>query len=116
MCCSHSVALSADRWPDNMRLSDIEPRFVYAAAWTTAFVSQRSVEAMAWSRASLPGTVHQVLGNDTVDGKKVPVRFVVQRLSRGTPSTCVAKAGGMKLGNGVLRLMTFVAAMPCTAS
>jgi hypothetical protein len=24
--CSHSVALSADRWPDDLRLSDIEPR------------------------------------------------------------------------------------------
>ncbi|MBR0828181.1 hypothetical protein JQ596_21835 [Bradyrhizobium manausense] len=26
--CSHSVALSADRWADDLRLSDIEPRFV----------------------------------------------------------------------------------------
>jgi hypothetical protein len=29
--CGHSVALSADRWPDDLRLSDIEPRFVCAA-------------------------------------------------------------------------------------
>jgi hypothetical protein len=29
--CSHSVALSADRWPDEVRLSDIEPRFVCQA-------------------------------------------------------------------------------------
>jgi hypothetical protein len=29
--CSHSVALSADRWPDDLRLSEIEPRFVCAA-------------------------------------------------------------------------------------
>jgi hypothetical protein len=29
--CSHSVALSADDWPDDVRLSDIEPRFVCAA-------------------------------------------------------------------------------------
>jgi hypothetical protein len=29
--CSHSVALSADQWPDDVRLSDIEPRFVCAA-------------------------------------------------------------------------------------
>jgi hypothetical protein len=29
--CSHSVALSADGWPDDLRLSDIEPRFVCAA-------------------------------------------------------------------------------------
>jgi hypothetical protein len=29
--CSHSLALSADRWADDARLSDIEPRFVCAA-------------------------------------------------------------------------------------
>jgi hypothetical protein len=29
--CSHSVALSADRWSDELRLSDSEPRFVCAA-------------------------------------------------------------------------------------
>jgi hypothetical protein len=26
--CSHSMAMSADQWPDDVRLSDIEPRFV----------------------------------------------------------------------------------------
>jgi hypothetical protein len=25
--CSHWTAISADRWPDDVRLSDIEPRF-----------------------------------------------------------------------------------------
>jgi hypothetical protein len=25
--CSHWVAISGDRWPDDVRLSDIEPRF-----------------------------------------------------------------------------------------
>jgi hypothetical protein len=29
--CSHSVEMSADRWPDDVRLSDIEPRFVCKA-------------------------------------------------------------------------------------
>jgi hypothetical protein len=29
--CSHSVAISADRWPDQVRLSDIEPQFVREA-------------------------------------------------------------------------------------
>ena len=24
--CSHSIAVSADRWPDEVQLSDIEPR------------------------------------------------------------------------------------------
>ena len=26
--CGHHVALDADRWPDHVRLSDLEPRFV----------------------------------------------------------------------------------------
>jgi hypothetical protein len=29
--CAHSIKLSADRWPDHMRLSDIEPQFVCKA-------------------------------------------------------------------------------------
>ncbi len=29
--CSHSVEMMADRWPDDVRLSDIEPRFVCQA-------------------------------------------------------------------------------------
>ena len=29
--CGHLIALSADRWPDDLRLSDIEPRFVCGA-------------------------------------------------------------------------------------
>ena len=29
--CSHSIAISADQWPDQVRLSDLEPRFVCQA-------------------------------------------------------------------------------------
>jgi hypothetical protein len=29
--CSHSIAMSADHWPDEVRLSDIEPKFVCIA-------------------------------------------------------------------------------------
>jgi hypothetical protein len=29
--CSHSTTISADRWPDDVRLSDIEPRFICEA-------------------------------------------------------------------------------------
>jgi hypothetical protein len=29
--CSHSLTISGDRWPDDARLSDIEPRFVCGA-------------------------------------------------------------------------------------
>jgi hypothetical protein len=26
--CSHSIAISGDRWTDDARLSDLEPRFI----------------------------------------------------------------------------------------
>jgi hypothetical protein len=29
--CSHSIAISGDQWPDDVRLSDIEDRFVCSA-------------------------------------------------------------------------------------
>jgi hypothetical protein len=29
--CSHHVAVLADQWPDDVRLSDLEPRFVCSA-------------------------------------------------------------------------------------
>ena len=29
--CSHSIAVNADRWPDDVRLSNIEERFVCSA-------------------------------------------------------------------------------------
>jgi len=32
--CSHSTAISADRWPDHVRLSDLEPLFVCQACGT----------------------------------------------------------------------------------
>ena len=32
--CSHSIAISADQWPDDLRLSDLEPRFIcQACVW-----------------------------------------------------------------------------------
>jgi hypothetical protein len=29
--CSHSIKISADQWPDDMRLSDLEPKFTCRA-------------------------------------------------------------------------------------
>jgi hypothetical protein len=29
--CSHHAAISGDRWPDDVRLSDLEPRFIFLA-------------------------------------------------------------------------------------
>jgi hypothetical protein len=32
--CSHSTAISGDRWPDNIRLSDLEPLFTCQSCGT----------------------------------------------------------------------------------
>jgi hypothetical protein len=32
--CSHHIEITADRWPDEVRLSDLEPRFVCKACGT----------------------------------------------------------------------------------
>ncbi len=45
--CSYSVELSADGWPEDLRLSDIEPRFVCAAC------GQRGAEARQREPAGL---------------------------------------------------------------
>ena len=29
--CSHSIAISGDHWPDDLRLFDVEPRFICQA-------------------------------------------------------------------------------------
>jgi hypothetical protein len=29
--CAHSVVIDSDRWPDNVRLSDLEPKFTCQA-------------------------------------------------------------------------------------
>ncbi len=26
--CAHSIAMNADQWPNDMRLSDLEPQFI----------------------------------------------------------------------------------------
>jgi hypothetical protein len=31
--CAHSVEISADRWQDNVRLSDLEPLFCLSGLW-----------------------------------------------------------------------------------
>ena len=32
--CAHSIAMNADQWPNDMRLSDLEPQFVCSACGT----------------------------------------------------------------------------------
>jgi hypothetical protein len=43
--CSHSIAISGDRWPDDLRLSDIKPRFIRGSCGQRATTLQ-------WSRRS----------------------------------------------------------------
>jgi hypothetical protein len=50
--CSHSIAISADPWPAQARLSDLEPRFVCKAcgnAWSArpAVIALRLGEPLA---------------------------------------------------------------------
>jgi hypothetical protein len=47
--CSHSVALSADRWPDEVRQSDIEPFFA-----PTTSRSSRGIDFLASIQATAP--------------------------------------------------------------
>jgi hypothetical protein len=50
--CSHSIAISADQWPDHVLLSDIEPRFVCKAlrqAW------RRRPAGLPLERSARPG-------------------------------------------------------------
>jgi hypothetical protein len=37
--CSHSLAISGDAWPDDVRLSDLEPRFVCRGPAASAAVT-----------------------------------------------------------------------------
>jgi hypothetical protein len=50
--CSHSIGLSADQWADDVRLSDIEPRFVCQAC------GKRGADVRPdfnWDRAAVDG-------------------------------------------------------------
>jgi hypothetical protein len=50
--CSHHITISADRWPDHVRLSDIEPGFVCSHAASAAPKSGRSFRRQEWVPAS----------------------------------------------------------------
>jgi hypothetical protein len=51
--CSNSMATSGDRWPDDVRLSDIEPRF------TCTVCGKRGADVRPdfnWNRMAVGGT------------------------------------------------------------
>lgn len=49
--CGHCVAISADQWPDDMRLSDVEPRFICRAG------GKRSADVQPHFQPAKMGTV-----------------------------------------------------------
>jgi hypothetical protein len=50
--CSHHIAMSADRWPDQIRLSDIEPDFACTACGKVGAEYGRSFRRRAWVLAN----------------------------------------------------------------
>ena len=56
--CSHSIAVSADKWPDDVRLSDLEPWFVCKAC------GKRGADVRPdfnWNKAAVGGMGYRVL-------------------------------------------------------
>jgi hypothetical protein len=51
--CSHSIVISGDLWPDDLRLSDIEPQFFCKARGH----GQRILGALAFAQAPKPAEV-----------------------------------------------------------
>ena len=50
--CSHSIAISGDGWPDDVRLSDIEPRFICQSLRQARRKHFSGFSLMYWSRRS----------------------------------------------------------------
>ena len=50
--CSHYIAISGDRWPDDIRLSDIEPRFVCTACGKRVQTCGRTSHRHEWVSAN----------------------------------------------------------------
>jgi hypothetical protein len=48
--CSHSTAISGDRWPDDVRLSDIEPKFTARRAAREALMCGQTFRWQGWER------------------------------------------------------------------
>jgi hypothetical protein len=70
--CSHWTAISGDRWPDSVRLSDIEPQFACRGAASEALMSGRDI-GVARSRSSVQVHCLQVGLGTPCDGRSKPV-------------------------------------------
>jgi hypothetical protein len=66
--CSHSTRLPADRWPDDVRLSDIEPQFVCRRAASAA----QNSKSLPLSVAAFSGTDNNI----PLNGIKLPWNYI----------------------------------------
>jgi hypothetical protein len=55
--CSHSVKISGDQWPDDIRLSDLEPLFVCRACGHKGADAGRTFLPREWARIAWGGLV-----------------------------------------------------------
>jgi hypothetical protein len=81
--CSQSVALSADIWPDGVRLSDIEPRFVCSAC------GKRGADVRPNFRSSAPATMGYRNTNDQGLGPALLVPNPVTAIAFECPNECL---------------------------
>jgi hypothetical protein len=48
--CAHSVVVDAGRWGDDVRLSDLEPKFTCEVCWHRGTISGLSLSQRTWER------------------------------------------------------------------
>ena len=67
--CSYSLTISGDRWPDDLRLSDIEPRFICGACGHRGAdvrpefnCNKQSVKMMGYRRDAKPADLGRAVG------------------------------------------------------
>ena len=63
--CSHSTTISADRWPDNIRLSDVEPGFICICTACGKRGADQDKEDDRGSHGHRPGGSQVRFGNET---------------------------------------------------
>jgi hypothetical protein len=69
--CAHSVSISADQWPDDLRLSNLEPHFFCQACATMGPTSGRTLgqKTPVARRATFSGQTHVGLGQNAAGSR-----------------------------------------------
>ena len=84
--CSHSIAISGDRWPDDLRLSDVEGQFARRACGFRNLA--RAMGAGGYATAGLSFFVAEVdLRSQTSRPNVNPISIIVQLAGNGVALT-----------------------------